>query len=255
MIKFLTLLFILSSCGLERNDKQIKPKPVQVVQSSQTLDQLNQEKQEIDIMVAFLWPQDLDQPQIQKAIKNIISIGRFLRSQGDLRLEKLHTYNKYECEAVLIGDITVEPEIEDLCYDLSDEIDEMALTLFSKVQEMKKEVLSIKGEWLDTFHDVTVDEKAYIELNKDYIFFPALGATTNNGEVTPMSYEIKNTELSVQPEFIQLNANWPNKLGAGEYQAEMAIRVQKYSTVFQGELNLITSSQTRQGLIYWQVLK
>lgn len=211
---------------------------------------------EMDIMVAFLWPKSLNTEDSKNRAVNILSLARSLKDDNELLLSTNKKFDSLRCTEVMTGEITVEIEIEDQCYEMEELKNELTFKLYQKVYKIKEDVIAIKGIWFDNHRDFDALPLPTVNFNANIINFTAIGSYKEDGkpiEYFNIPFELKRTKdfYTLYFDMTRKNENGLND-NYGYFTGKVNILPLKNSIVYQGEFNWHYNGDTQEGVIYWQ---
>jgi hypothetical protein len=224
--------------------------------------------EEIDVIVAFLWPEKISTSTQKLGLEKIISSSRILVVKKEeflnqkIALQKL--FNSNYCNCALNDQCNgSEPALDiNKCYQIEESIyknDEKLVEIFGYVELIKKTILEIGGEWLETHLDIKNVPSSKVDLLKNNISFSALGSYQVDGSVLPYSYFIKSVGITQELGFKKINFSMPRILyrneifqDYGEWTVNLSMTENKASVLFQGDLDWKYEGQTRRGVIFWE---
>lgn len=255
-MKFLLITLIFIGCGGKTNNTTIEDLTTSDDQIAiNTSSMAFEYEKKIDIFVAFLWPQEIITSSAQASVKNILEIGRSLRSGNEELLGYSTKFNSLKCEEIFSGDIIVDYEVEEFCYELEEKRNSLTALMLDKVSTMKSEVLNMGGKWLDSNQDFETNESSLIDFNTRTLSIFSLGSKEVDGEKQPLPYPKLPFEIKKVDNYSFIELFFPNSIGEGIYKIKADLNVQKNSLIFQGDLNLVTREKKQRGIIYWQLLR
>lgn len=190
---------------------------------------------EIDLMVAFLWPEKI-LPQDRPLLKEIISLSRTLKSEKEKfqreRFQLRLSFAQASCECVL--DQTCRGD-ESRCLELEEELyqlDAQLPIIYEMVETIKAKTILIGGDWLETHVERT-------DLPRSSMDFKNLS----------VSFSILGSHALVAIPTVNGSGSYQTLLYANEgWRFEVAPSVSDASLTFQGELY----HSERQGVIFWE---
>jgi hypothetical protein len=265
-MKILLVLFMAVSCSKVKYQEIPKaPEKNRVLVSVEA--DFSSYSPNIDVMVAFLWPEKIkvqDRPRVTR----IIEISRDLKTRNkDFQLISVKLRGEYaaaNCSCALNGECDgSEGELNEiLCYEIEDATyanDRKLVEIYGLVEEIKTNILSINGEWLQTHMDFREIPTSKIDFNKMSFSFSALGAYLVDGVSYPIAYKTEANpiiqELSFQRlEFTLARVLIENnqEIPFGEWTIDVGINRSEISVLFQGELHWNYLGQARKGIIFWE---
>jgi hypothetical protein len=211
----------------------------------------------IDLLVAFLWPTEITTEFQRIELQEIIKLSRALKSQKERFQSRIYElkqdYLNSNCPCVLEsrcrGDEINRDEKK--CLSIEEKIFEQESELpkiFSLVEDIKSKVRSINGEWIETnqdFPDLPLSTFNFQDLVLKLQVFGVDG-------LQPISYDLKNPELTEEIDFQKLTYSFPSKGDLGVWRIEVAPTQTKSNLLFQGELYRIEGHVKREGFIFWE---
>lgn len=255
-MKYLLIALVFIGCGDKTNNTSIQDLITSEDQIAINTSSMSYEyEKNIDIFVAFLWPQEIISHSAQTSVKNLLEIGRNLRSGNEELLGYSTEFKSLKCEEIFSGDIIVDYEVEEYCYDLEEKRNSLTALMLEKVSTMKSEVLSMGGKWLDSNQDFETNESSLIDFNTNTLSIFSLGSLEVDGEKQPLPYPKLPFEIKRVDNYSYIELFFPNLNGEGIYKIKADLNVQKNSLIFQGDLNLVTKDKKQRGIIYWQLLR
>ena len=255
-MKLLISLLLLFGCGNKTNSTTIEDLTPEENNNTISTSAMSFEyEQKIDIFVAFLWPLKIETPAAKRSVIKILDVGRSLRTGNEELLGYSIEFKKLRCEEIFAGEIIVDFETEDYCYEVEEKRNSLTAVMLEKVNTMKSEVQSMGGEWLDSNQDFETNEGSLIDFNTNTLSIYSLGSKVENGETAPLPYPKLPFEIKMMDSYSYIELFFPRKDGVGIFKIKADLNIQKNSIIFQGDLNLVTGESTQRGIIYWQLLK
>ena len=257
-MKIFFLLIILASCTKIKNE-EIKGAPEKERFTISVQNDWSGYSPSIDVIVAFLWPEVVavsDRPKLTR----VIEISRELKTRNQaFQRQKISLKNQYElhhCACALNGECTgSETEMDEmLCYEIEESIyanDRLLIDIFGLVEEIKKNVISIGGEWLATHLDLREIPSSKVDFKTMEINFSALGGYELDGKLQPIPYLTPATAIIQEKDFQRLEVTFPRQPD-GIWTIDVGITQSNESILFQGELYWDYLGKRRQGIIYWE---
>jgi hypothetical protein len=248
--KIVLFLFIfLLSCSKVSYQKQLD-KNVEVLSSKQ---KISFEKN-IEIMLMFLWPKDLNLSQL-KVVESIIKKSQklYISKKVYLNLKKKLSiqYQEKGCDCHLYFECDDDTNPEDdqilLCEKIEEDIskNESKISFFYKTYEWIVENLKkIGGDFFSVGIEDDIVDIGFIEQDKKMIF---LNKVVWNSKVE------KNIIIHYnQKEDMNLFLDLEFDLFDFHFKSRVDISDSSFNTVFQGNLE---TTRGQKGLIYWEHLK
>lgn len=222
----------------------------------------------IDVMVAFLWPLKIETPEQQVSLERVIADSRELVSSKKRYLNK-----KFELQDLFLANLcpcALNQECsgnetgmdQNKCYEIEDAIyenDRSLIAIFGLVENIKKNVIEIGGEWLDTHLDLKEIPSPTVKFGSMDIHFTALGSYLENNTTKPFSYFIKSARITQETYYKRMTFTVPRLFfedGAlvthGDWIVDVGLSENKASLLFQGDLFWNYQGQKRRGVIYWE---
>lgn len=253
-MKILILLLVIQACG------KVGMKPIESKSSQKTTSALSVDfkryDENIDIMVAFLWPLEIKTESQRKDVREIISVSRKLNGSKDIyyakKIELQTKFKENHCQCALY-DLCEADEVPgpvDVCTELEAEgytNDARLIPVLEMVEKVKTLVKHCGGEWLDTQSDLADAGISRFDFTTLRLFFSALGSVDGVG----IPYEIDDVQMTEQGSYTELKFQIPHPQG-GEYDFELGMRGGKVSLTIQGEIILSRGNLKRRGIIYWE---
>lgn len=255
-MKNILILLIIISCTKAKY-KDIPGAPQQNNYVSALRIDFKEYSENIDLFVAFLWPEQIKSESQRQELKSIISTSKDLKSQKEKfqikRYELSDEYRRFECPCILEFRCqgTETQNDEDKCLQIEEGIfenDKRLPAIYALVDVMKEKVLSIGGEWLETNQDHPEIPLSSFNFNTLKLNLKAFGAEENR----PLEYEFARPEIFEDKDFQLLRFSSPRKSASGDWRIEVTPYKNKASLVFQGELYWDRSGIKRQGIIFWE---
>lgn len=255
-MKSLILLLLIFSCTKAKY-KEIPGSTREKTYVSALRIDFKEYSQNIDLIVAFLWPDQI-QTEIQRhELQSIISTSRELKSQKEKfqikRYELSDDYRNFDCPCILEfrcqGDETQNDE--EKCLQIEEGIfenDKRLPEIYALVDVMKEKVLNIGGEWLATNQDYPEIPLSSFNFNNLALNLKAFGAAENR----PLNYEFTRPEIFEDESYQLLKFSSPRKSATGNWRIEVSPYKNQASLVFQGELYWDRHGIKRQGIIFWE---
>ena len=258
-MKYLFLILILFGCKTKTKDEKINLRPpVSPIQIS-SLSTWDNYSKDIDIMVAFLWPEEV-KVQDRPLLNEIIQTSRSLKKQKEDFLKTSHQLkNEFDtnfCNCVLNFECTGEEDIQDenICYDIEENIyanDRLLIDIYGLVELIKTNVNAIGGKWLDTHLDHRNLPNSQIDFSKMELSFSAFDAGN-----LPYSYSNLKYSLVQLPDFNQVELQFKRMHESneefGNWKIQAAAIASEYSLLFQGKLFWEFENKSYEGMIYWE---
>lgn len=258
-MKILILLLIFVSCSKSKYEEIPGNKGSKGFASALRIES-KEYSQNIDLLVAFLWPERISTDVQRHELELIISVSRELKLAKEKfqekRFELKVEYQRLDCPCILefrcSGDETHTDEA--VCLELEDSIfenDKQLPAIYALVDVMKEKVIGIGGEWLQTnldFPEVPLSTFNFktLELN-----LKVFGSSGN----LPLDYQFSRPEIFEDIDFQLLTFFSPRKLAIGDWRIEVTHYKTKASLLFQGELFWKHTGKERQGFILWEHAK
>jgi hypothetical protein len=222
----------------------------------------------IDVMVAFLWPLKISGTENQLKLEVIIADSRELVSSKEKYLNKKfelqEKFQNNQCPCALNNECTgAETEMDQAkCYEIEDAIyqnDDSLIYIFGLVENIKKNVKDIGGEWFDTHLDVKNLPNSQVKFSTMDIYFSALGSYEENNTQKPFSYIVKAIPITQELHYKRMTFSMPRlffendqTVTHGDWTIDVGLMENKYSLLFQGDLFWNYQDQKRRGVIYWE---
>lgn len=217
----------------------------------------NSYKNEMDIMIAFLWPKSFKDEEDLKKVQEILSVARSLKNDNDKLLKLNNDFDELKCIDILSGELEVDIDVEDRCYEFDDEINTITAKLADKVIIIKSNIADIDGVWFDNHSDHFSYPKPVIDFNQNTLSFTAIGTYQNTK--TPIQYleipfSIKQTKdfYTLYFEMDRKRFNKKNLDYFGYFKSKINILALENSIVYQGEFNWHFNGEVQEGVVYWQ---
>lgn len=255
-MKVLLLIFILFSCGQKVDKTPIKDISDELVETTISTQSMGfNYENSIDIFVAFLWPEKISTSSQQDAIEKVLKLGRDLRAGNEELLGSTFEFKELRCEQIFSGEIDATYEEEEFCYELENKKLSLTVEMLEKVTTMETLVREMGGEWLESNQDFDTHENSKINFNTRNLSFFSMGHELIDDKKVPLPYPKLPFEIKSVGHFSFIELFFPRKNGSGIYKIKADLNFQKYSLIFQGDLDLVKDNKTRRGIIYWQILK
>lgn len=265
-MRILLILFIAASCSKVKYEEiRRAPEKNRVIVSTEA--DFSSYSPTIDVMVAFLWPNEI-RVQDRPSVTRIIEISRELKTRNkDFQLNSIKLRGEYKeahCSCALNGECDgSEGELNEvLCYEIEDAIysnDRKLIEIYGLVEEIKTNVLGINGEWLPTHMDFQEIPTSKIDFSTMSFSFSALGAYLVDGVTCPIAYRTGPNPIIQELSFQRLEFSLPrvliqenSEIPYGEWTIDVGINRSDVSILFQGELHWEYLGQARKGIIYWE---
>lgn len=224
--------------------------------------------EDIDVLVAFLWPKRIETEAQRRAISGVIATSRKLKRSKEAFLERKrelkNRYQEADCVCALDG-ICEETDTEDnleLCEEIETEIsvnNQSLAEFYQLVEEVKRLVDLSGGEWLGTNTDYPLLPVSKFYFDTLQLSFQVFGDYEEGGEKHPFTYEINEVELRQEKDYQRLVFNFPRQFFnqgrifyRGQWQIDVALTRNKGSMTFQGELRWLNEGREQLGVIYWE---
>ena len=254
-MKILLLMVFIFSCEkVGHRPVPQSPKPSREVSRLEPNYSLYDEN--VDVMVAFLWPEVVKTQEQRDSMRLVISSSMKLQKDKNRYFEKKlklqRKFKEAECNCHLnsLCEEGQEPGSQDACLIIEEatyENDRELIPILELVELVKSEVLKCGGEWLETQSDLTELPPSRFDFNQKIIQFSALG---------PFDYEAKNLSFKSEDLYTRLTFNLPRKHAQkadfGVYYFDLGVRGSSASLTFQGDLFWDYMGKRRQGVIYWE---
>jgi hypothetical protein len=216
--------------------------------------------QNIDLAVAFLWPERVVTDEQRLELQFIISTSRKLKLAKEQFQEKRYElkveYQRLDCPCILefrcTGNETRSDEV--VCLELEDSIfenDKLLPGIYQLVDIMKEKVIGIGGEWIQTNFEFPEAPVSTFNFNTLELNLNVFGASEN----LPLDYQFPKPEIFQDKDFQLLTFSSPRKLSVGSWRIEVAPYKTKASLLFQGEFFWEHSGKKRRGFIIWEHAK
>lgn len=265
-MKIIYLLLILSSCTKIKNE-EIKQAPKKERYTISVQNDWSTYSPVIDVMVAFLWPEQVASGDRSK-LTRIIEVSRELKTRNfafqKKKIELKERYQINHCACVLNGECTGSEGSMDemICYEVEEATyanDRDLIDIFGLVEEIKGNVLAIGGIWLATHLDLREIPSSKIDFPSMEISFSALGAYSLDGQLSPISYLTPAASIIQEKDYQKFEVSFPRMVHEqgelkpqGLWTIDAGITASEVSILFQGELYWDFLGKQRQGIIYWE---
>lgn len=224
----------------------------------------------VDVMVAFLWPSNVTHDEQREAIRSVIATSRELKNLKDSyyarRIELEAQFKGAQCDCHLNGLCgKEEPGPEDECLEIEENIyknDRQLIPIMEKVETVKFEVLKSGGEWLSTPTDLTDMNLSQSRMDWSALSLQltAFGTYSHQGEEIPFSYDIPHLELTPVATHVKVTFSLEKKKFQdgvispdGSLHFDLGMKSSPHSLTFQGEILWERAGiPPRRGIIYWE---
>lgn len=211
----------------------------------------------IDLLVAFLWPEKISTSQQKKDLKTIFLLSKKIKSQKEkfqmIRYQLRQEYQRFDCPCILEfrcqGNETYEDEAR--CLKIENNIfenDKKLPEIFDLVKLMKQKVLSLGGEWIlsnQDFPDAPISTFNRETLTLNLTVFGSINER-------PLAYQMTCSEHFQDGDFQQLTFTHARLDRLGYWKIVVSPFKRPASQLFQGELYWIHQNKKRYGFIFWE---
>lgn len=203
----------------------------------------------VDVMVAFLWPAQIESSDQKIGVRRVISRSRELRQfKANFLTEKIKLQNDFasqNCPCVLDGICTGEETHDDLdlCLTLEEKKyahQEKLADFYVIVEDIRSTVQSIGGVWVKT--------------NTEYPEAPLSTVDYKNRQLRLEVFEVEEQRTSLTNDFVMRfergfpELNWNFQVSGSNWSVEASLEIQENLLSGQGEI----SSGSQKGVIYWE---
>lgn len=263
----LSLTLIVGACS-KTKITPIPEKEKEEAQLSRLIIGSENYRPEIDVMVAFLWPERIENEKQRKAIAQIISDSRKLQKykgsyfEAKLKLDRKFQSHWCDCALNEVCDGS-EGELDlPLCEGIENEISQnnQQLVLFYElVEKVKSGVKESGGQWLETNLDFNLQPASVLDLEKEQLILNAFDSYTSREEKSPYIYQVSGFKLTQERSYQRLEFHFPRLffkeeqfILKGHWHIDVSIQASASSLTFQGELSWEYQGIKRLGIIYWE---
>lgn len=250
-MKFLILFLIISCSKVSNNPITRLPEERTIIDRLET-DGLYSEN--MDVMVAFLWPERITTDVQRGAVRALITASR--RMQGiqeeylKTKVELSKKWKMEECDCVLnsICDETPPEDSFEICSELEESVfsNERKLpTIYGILEEMKESIKVSGGEWIKTHTDYPERPVSTLSFAKSVIKLSVFGADESVG------YSDVPFTLKRETGYDSFSTFFEDSQGRGEWSFDLSIQRTPETLKFQGKLFLKSGSVTREGIVFW----
>lgn len=251
-MKYLVLLLFLLSCSKVTYSPS-KENNVSIMNQEELLGfEINPQ---IDMMIFFVWPKDLnfhDEDTVQKIIETSKRILERKELYLEIQKELSHAFSANECDCHLyyecFNELEPNDEIANKCQEIEDDksLNQEKVIEFYQDYESIKEMLSkIGAELIDIGMDDDYIDIGVLDFNSSEIQLKKMNAQSFNLKSLSIPFRLKKDDIS----YLELDFKLPNNL---RLNGKIDISPRLHSVIFQGEFEL---SDGRTGLLYWEHLK
>jgi len=259
-MKTLLLLFFISACAKEVT-KEVAPfrEPPRV--SAAWTGSERRHAENIDVMVAFLWPQKITTDIQRRSVENAIATARKLKPQKEAFMQGrrvlLASFARLQCECALNGNCR-EGESDQYWEECSQVEEDMAannqklVVFYQLVEQVKASVISAGGDWLATNIDYPLLPASRLEISGLRLVLEAFGDRELEGERVPFAYDLGGALVSQAGLRTKLQWRFADQARAGEWTIDVGVSEEGESLLFQGDLYYETPGVSRRGIIQWE---
>ncbi len=259
-MKTFFLLFLFISCAKEVS-KSVAPFKEPPRQSAVWSGSERRHAENIDVMVAFLWPAEITTNSQRRSVEEAIATARKLKPQKEAFMQGrrvlLASFARLQCECALNGNCR-EGESDQYWEECSQVEEDMSLNnqklvvFYQLVEQVKASVISSGGEWLATNIDYPLLPASRLEITGLRLVIEVFGDTRVEGEATPLAYDLGNAQVSQAGLRTKLKWRFPHRLLAGEWIIDVGVSEEGESLLFQGDLFYEAPGVSRRGIIQWE---
>lgn len=218
-------------------------------------------EENIDVMVAFLWPRSITTQAQRDSMRTVISSSRELQKSKNryfskkLVLQKRFQDEACNCHLNSLCEEGQEPGEQESCLKIEEETyanDRDLIPIMELVELVKSEVLKCGGEWLETQSDLTDLAPSRFDFKNKTLHLSALGSQDQK----PMEYEVTEMSFSSEELYRRLEMSFPRKHlsfeNFGHFNLDLGVKASSASLTFQGDLFWDYQGVRRQGIVYWE---
>lgn len=264
LFSLLLLVFACSKTGYT----PIEDVPEKDTLTTRVLNGANLYAEEIDVLVAFLWPERISTDDQRKKVAEVISTSRQIRKEKEAFLSRrLSLKNQFEaadCRCALDGiceESDTEPDY-DLCEEIEENIyknNQSLVTFYQMVEDMKALVEDVGGEWLKSNTDYPLRPLSRFSFSDLKMRLEVFGDYHHEEETLPYAYSVDAMELKQKSDYQLLSFTFPRNdfrngelIDFGQWEVEVGITPSEATLTFQGELRWRHQGRERLGIIYWE---
>jgi len=257
-----TLLVLLFICGCAKEiSKDVAPyrEPPRV--SAVWTGSERRHAENIDVMVAFLWPAEITTDLQRRSVETAIATARKLKPQKAAFLQGrrvlLESFARLQCECALNGNCR-EGESDqnwEECSQVEEDMsrnNEKLVVFYQLVEQVKASVIAAGGEWLATNIDYPLLPASRLEVAGLRLVLEAFGDAPVEGELAPLAYDLGNALVSQAGLRTKLKWRFPHQLLPGEWIIDVGVSEEGESLLFQGDLYYEAPGVLRRGIIQWE---